>query len=62
MPFITVDRQNTSKLVLLFTVSKRIFGPHVSNDDLFCGVVDIPRYGSRYAFGDPYNEIQQEIL
>ncbi|MEW8546328.1 MAG: reverse transcriptase family protein [Candidatus Thiodiazotropha sp.] len=61
VPFVTVDKQNSSKLVLLFTVSKRIFGSN-SNNDLFCGVVYIPPYGSRYASADPYTEIQQEIL
>ena len=62
VPFITVDKQNTSKLVLLFTVSKHIFGPKTKSEDLFCGVVYIPPYGSRYASADPYTEIQLEIL
>ena len=55
-------QQNTSKLVLLFTVSKRILGPNTKSDDFSCGVVYIPPYGSRFASADPYTEIQQEIL
>ena len=62
VPFITVDKQNTSKLVLLFTVSKHIFGPKTKSEDLFCGVEYIPPYGSQYASADPYTEIQLEIL
>ena len=40
-----------------------MFGPKKKSDDLFCGVVYIPPYDSRYASADPYyTEIQQEIL
>ena len=60
--FINIDKQSSSKLVLLFTVSKHIYGLNTKNEDLFCGVVYIPPYGSRYASADPYAEIQQEIL
>ena len=62
MPFITIDKQSNSKLALLFTVSKHIFGSKTNINDLFCGVVYIPPYGSRYASADPYTEIQQELL
>ena len=62
VPFITIDKQSNSKLALLFTVSKHIFGSKTNINDLFCGVVYIPPYGSRYASADPYTEIQQELI
>ena len=47
-----------SKLILWFTISKQL---SVANDDILCGIVYIPPYGSKYSHPDPYLEIQSEF-
>ena len=57
LPYITVHKFD-SKLILWFTISKRIMMTH---QDLQCGIVYIPPYHSKYAHNDPYLEMQNEI-
>ena len=54
--YITV-LDSKSSLVLWFVVSKRLTG----NDDILCGIVYIPPYGTRYSVEDPFFEIENEL-
>lgn len=56
-PFITIKKIE-SKLISWFSVSKKILP---NNNDLYCGVVYIPPYRSKFAHEDPYLELQAEI-
>ena len=47
--FITV-LETKSSLALWFVVSKRL----TRNDDILCGIVYIPPYGTRYSVEDPF--------
>ena len=62
VPFIKVDKQKSSKLILLFTLSNTIYNLNNEKLDLYGGVVYIPPYCSKYSNPDPYTEIQEEIL
>ena len=57
LPYITVHKFD-SKLILWFTISKRIMMNH---QDLQCGIVYIPPYHSKYAHNDPDLEMLNEI-
>ena len=46
-------------MVLLFTVSKELYSP---NEDLKCGIVYVPPFGSKFASNDPFFELQNEIF
>ena len=58
-PFIKVDKVRNSKFILLFTITQRL--SHI-REDIYCGIVYVPPYGSKYATDDPYLEIQSELL
>lgn len=62
LPYIKVDQSKSSKLILFFTISKRIYSVDNHDDDLVCGIVYIPPQGSKYATDDPYLEIQEELF
>ena len=55
--YITIQKVE-SKLITWFSVSKQILP---NDDDLYCGVVYIPPYRSKFAHVDPYLELQAEI-
>ena len=59
LPFIKVDQTRNSKLILLFNISRHLFN---LEEDVKCGVVYVPPYGSKYMAEDPYLEIQSELL
>ena len=57
-PFITVCKFE-SKLILWFSVSKQLIS---NDDDLYCGIVYIQPYRSKFAaHADPFLELQNEI-
>ena len=58
-PFIKIDQVRNSKLVLLFTISRHLCR---LEDDIQCGTVYVPPYGSKYVADDPYLELQSELL
>lgn len=58
-PFIKIDLVRNSKLILLFTISRHLCR---LDDDIQCGIVYIPPYGSKYVIDDPYLELQSELL
>ena len=55
--YVTVDTCSKSNLVLLFTVSKELYS---SNEDLKCGIVYVPPFGSKFASDDPFFELQMK--
>ena len=59
VPYIKVDTDKKSKLILWFTLSHEIL---LSNKAMHCGILYIPPYGSKYVNDDPYMEIQREII
>ena len=56
-PFVHIHKRE-SKLILWFSISKQIT---LNSEELYCGIVYIPPYHSKYAHTDPYLEMQQEI-
>lgn len=60
-PFIKVHDTKSTDLILLFTIPK-LFNRGGEYDDLTCGIVYIPPYGTKYASEDPFLEIQEQIL
>lgn len=56
-PYVKVLKNN-SKLVSWFIISSKVTA---NKEDLFCGVVYIPPYHSKYAIPDPYLELQNEL-
>lgn len=61
LPYIKVHDTKSSDLILLFTLSK-LFHRGGQFEDLTCGIVYIPPYGTKYASEDPFLEIQEHIL
>lgn len=59
LPYVKIDQVRNSKVVLLFTISRQLFH---STEDINCGIIYVPPYGSRYAVDDPFLEIQSELL
>ena len=59
--FIKVDNQKTSNLILLFTISGKLYDISGAND-LKCGIVYVPPIGSKFSVEDPFFEIQNELL
>jgi len=59
--FIRVDNQRTCSLILLFTISGKLYGLS-GEDDLKCGIVYVPPIGSKFSVEDPLFEIQSELL
>ena len=58
-PFIKIDQVRHSKLVLLFTISRHLCR---LEDDIQCGTVYVPPFGSKYVADDPYLELQSDLL
>ena len=56
-PFITIQKIE-SKLISWLAISKQILP---TDDDLYCGIVYIPPYRSKFAHDDPYLELQAEV-
>ena len=61
VPFLKVYEHNNSDLVLPFTLSKVLSHNNVY-EDLHCGVVYIPPYGSKYSSEDPFLEVQETVF
>ncbi|MCW4346970.1 MAG: reverse transcriptase domain-containing protein [Candidatus Thiodiazotropha endolucinida] len=61
VPYIKVHA-NISELILSFTIQHAVHRDANTNEDLICGVVYIPPYGSKYAAEDPFLEIQEVLL
>ena len=61
VPFLKVYEHNSSDLVLPFSLSKVLSRNNI-NEDLHCGVVYIPPYGSRYSSEDPFLEVQETVF
>lgn len=59
LPYVKINQTKSSKLVLFFILSKQLC--HLE-EDIKCGIIYIPPYGSKYATDDPYLEIQSELL
>ena len=56
-PFITIQKVE-SKLISWLAISNQILP---TDDDLYCGIVYIPPYRSKFAHDDPYLELQAEV-
>ncbi|MEW8546895.1 MAG: reverse transcriptase family protein [Candidatus Thiodiazotropha sp.] len=56
-PFVHIHKFE-SQLILWFSISKQIT---LNREELYCGIVYIPPYRSKYAHTDPYLEMQHEI-
>ena len=61
VPFITIHDTKVSDLILLFTISNVITRSQ-TKENLKCGIVYIPPYGSKYASEDPFLELQELIF
>ena len=57
-PYVKVERNHFSKLVLWFSISHKLMS---TESDVYCGVVYIPPVGSRYANEDPFSELYAEM-
>ena len=61
VPFLKVYENHNSDLVLPFSLSKIVNQDGVY-EDLYCGVVYVPPYGSKYSSEDPFLEVQDYVF
>ena len=59
--YIKVHEYRNSDLILPFSLSK-VLSVNGVREDLHCGVVYIPPYGSKYSSEDPFLEVQECVL